>query len=68
MTTTSSKEVTKANKAPEIIPGNISGIVILKKVFVGLLPKLEAALVILSSKPLSVAVTVITTNGVPKII
>ena len=41
---------------------------ILKKVFVGVLPKLDAARVILSSKPLNVAVTVITTNGVPKII
>ena len=36
--------------------------------FVGVLPKLEAALVIVSSKPLRVAVTVITTKGVPRII
>ena len=49
------------------MPGNISGNVILKNVFVGVLPKLDAARVILSSNPLSVAVTVITTNGVPKI-
>ena len=34
----------------------------------GLLPKLDAALVTLWSNPLKVAVTVITTNGVPKII
>ena len=33
-----------------------------------MLPRLDAARVILSSNPLKVAVTVITTNGVPKII
>ena len=68
ITTISSNEVTKANRAPEIMPGAISGIVILKKVLVGLLPKLAAARVMESSKPDKVAVTVITTNGVPKII
>ena len=67
-TTTSSNEVTKANKPPEITPGSINGKVIFIKVLNGLLPKLEAALVILWSNPESVAVTVITTNGVPKII
>ena len=67
ITTISSKEVTKANKAPEIMPGVIRGNVILKKVLVGVLPRLDAARVILSSNPLKVAVTVITTNGVPKI-
>ena len=67
ITTISSKEVTKAKRAPEIMPGYIWGIVILKNVFVGVLPKLDAARVMLSSNPLSVAVTVITTNGVPKI-
>ena len=46
----------------------IRGNVILKNVLVGVLPRLDAALVILSSKPLKVAVTVMTTNGVPKII
>ena len=50
------------------MPGVIRGNVILKKVLVGVLPRLEAARVILSSNPLKVAVTVITTNGVPKII
>ena len=40
----------------------------LKKVFIGELPKLEAALVKLWSKLLKVAVTVMTTKGVPKII
>ena len=68
ITTISSKEVTNANKAPEIMPGVIRGNVILKKVLVGVLPRLDAARVILSSNPLKVAVTVITTNGVPKII
>ncbi len=67
-TTTSSKEVTNANNPPEITPGKISGKVIFIKVFTGSLPKLAAALVTLWSNPESVAVTVITTNGVPKII
>ena len=44
-TTTSSKEVTKANNAPEITPGMIKGKVIFIKVFTGLLPTLAAALV-----------------------
>ncbi len=68
MTTISSNEVTNAKSAPEIMPGVIKGSVILKNVFVGVLPKLDAALVILSSNPLNVAVTVITTKGVPRII
>ena len=67
-TTTSSNDVTNANKAPDITPGIISGNVIFINVFTGLLPKLAAALVTLWSKPDKVAVTVITTNGVPKII
>ena len=46
-TTTSSKDVTKANKPPEITPGKINGNVIFIKVFTGLLPKLEAARVTL---------------------
>ena len=66
--TTSSKDVTNANKAPEITPGKISGSVIFIKVFTGLLPRLAAALVTLWSNPDNVAVTVITTNGVPYII
>ena len=53
ITTISSKDVTNANSAPEIIPGNINGNVILKNVLVGGLPRLEAARVILSSKPLN---------------
>ena len=65
-TTTSSNDVTKANKAPEITPGKINGNVTFIKVFTGLLPKLEAALVTLWSNPDNVAVTVITTKGVPK--
>ena len=67
-TTTSSNEVTNANNPPDITPGNINGRVIFINVFTGLLPKLEAALVTLWSKPDNVAVTVITTKGVPKII
>ena len=38
------------------------------KVFTGLLPRLAAARVTLWSNPDKVAVTVITTNGVPRII
>ena len=67
-TITSSNEVTKANNAPEITPGVIKGKVTFIKVFTGLLPKLAAALVTLWSNPVKVAVTVITTNGVPKMI
>ena len=67
-TTTSSKDVTKANSAPEITPGKIKGRVIFINVSTGLLPKLAAALVRLWSNPDRVAVTVITTNGVPNII
>ena len=67
-TTTSSNDVTNANKAPEITPGVINGSITLKKVFVGVLPRLEAALVRLWSNPTKVAVTVITTKGVPRII
>ncbi len=66
MTTTSSKEVTKANKAPEITPGVINGTVIRKKVVVGEAPKVAAERVRLRSNPTRVAVTVITTNGVAK--
>ena len=67
-TTTSSKDVTNANKPPDITPGNIRGRVIFKKVLTGLLPRLAAALVTLWSNPDNVAVTVITTNGVPRMI
>ena len=62
-TTTSSKDVTNANKAPEITPGKINGKVIFINVLTGLLPRLAAALVTLWSNPDKVAVTVITTNG-----
>ena len=67
-TTTSSNDVTNANKPPDMTPGNIKGKVIFIKVFTGSLPRLDAALVTLWSKPVRVAVTVITTKGVPKII
>ena len=66
-TTTSSNDVTKANNAPDITPGVINGNVIFIKVLYGVLPKLAAALVTLWSKPDKVAVTVITTKGVPNI-
>ena len=46
-TTTSSKDVTKANNPPDITPGKISGNVTFIKVFIGVLPKLAAALVTL---------------------
>ena len=67
-TTTSSNEVTNANNPPEITPGKIKGKVIFINVLTGSLPKLAAALVTLWSNPDNVAVTVITTKGVPSII
>ena len=67
MTMTSSKEVMNANRAPETTPGNINGTMTLKNVRVGDAPKLAAARIRLRSKPTSVAVTVITTKGVPKV-
>ena len=65
-TTTSSKEVMKANSAPDITPGRIKGIMTLKKVRIVSAPKLCEALIKLVSKPVKVAVTVITTKGVPR--
>ena len=56
--------VINANKAPDIIPGKIKGIIDFKKVLIGFAPKLCAALTIFISKPTNVAVTVITTKGV----
>ena len=44
-TTTSSKDVTNANKPPDITPGNIKGNVIFIKVFTGSLTRVYAALV-----------------------
>ena len=55
----------KSMKAPEITPGVIKGTITLKKVVVGVAPRLWEALIRSLSKPLRVAVTVITTNGVP---
>ena len=66
-TTTSSKEVMKANSPPEITPGKINGIWTLKNVLIGPAPKLADALVKLLSKPDNVAVTVMITKGVPRI-
>ena len=63
--TTSSNEVMNANSAPEIIPGSTSGTVTLKKVLKPCAPRLADARIKLLSKPTRVAVTVMTTNGVP---
>ena len=65
-TTTSSKEVMKANSAPDMTPGRISGTMTTKNVRVGLEPRLAAARVSEWSKPTSVAVTVMMTKGMPK--
>ena len=65
-TTTSSKEIMNANNAPEITPGRIKGIITLKKVRIVSAPKLWEARIKFVSKPVKVAVTVITTNGVPR--
>ena len=46
-TTTSSKEVTNANKPPDITHGKINGKVIFINVLTGSLPRLAAALVTL---------------------
>ena len=64
--TTSSKEVINANNPPEITPGRIRGMITLKKVLIVSAPKLCDARIKLVSKPVKVAVTVITTNGVPR--
>ena len=64
-TTTSSKDVMNANSAPDITPGNISGIITLKNVLNVSAPKLCDALIKFVSNPVNVAVTVITTKGVP---
>jgi hypothetical protein len=65
--TTSSKLVTKANRAPEITPGRISGMVTRKKVVRGLAPSDAAARFSDWSKPTRVAVTVMMTKGIPSV-
>ena len=65
-TTTSSNDVMNANSAPDTTPGTISGICTLKKVRTGSAPRFAAARVSERSKPTSVAVTVMMTNGVPR--
>ncbi len=55
----------KANSAPEITPGRISGICTRKKVVTGSAPMFAAARVSDRSKPTSVAVTVMMTKGMP---
>ena len=64
-TTTSSNEVMKANKAPETTPGVTSGSTTLKKARTGEAPRLAAARVKVWSNPVRVAVTVMTTKGIP---
>ena len=66
--TTSSNEVMKAKRDPEITPGAINGACILKKFLSGDPPKVAAARRRLLSKPAREAVTVITTKGIPKIV
>ena len=63
--TTSSNEAAKAKSAPEIMPGATSGRVTRKKVVTGSAPRLAEARIRLLSKPDSVAVMVMTTNGTP---
>ncbi len=65
MTTTSSNEVAKANSAPEITPGAITGKVTRKKVDSGVAPRLRLARTRLWLKPCKVASTVVSTNGAP---
>ena len=67
-TTTSSNDVTKAKRPPDITPGKIRGKVIFINVLTGSLPRLAAAHVTIWSNHDKVSVTVITTNGVPKTI
>ena len=65
--TTSSNEVMKANRPPETTPGIINGIWTRLKVVIGPAPRELAARTSDLSNPTSVAVTVIITNGVPRI-
>ena len=65
-TTTSSNDVMNANNPPDITPGSIRGICILKNVLIGPAPKLAEARVRLLSNPVSVAVTVMMTKGIPR--
>ena len=65
--TTSSREVMKANRAPDIMPGVIRGIMTLTNVVQPLAPSPLAALIRERSKPVRVAVTVIITNGTPRV-
>ena len=64
-TTTSSNEVTNAKSAPVMIPGKVSGNMTFLNVFSGRAPRLYDARTYCWSNPIKVAVTVITTKGVP---
>ncbi|MOA46122.1 hypothetical protein D3C78_1685990 [compost metagenome] len=65
VTTTSSNEVAKANSAPEITPGAISGKVTRRNAVSGEAPRLAAARTRLWLNPCKVADTVMITNGTP---
>ena len=58
---TSSKEVMKANNAPEATPGATSGRMTEKKVAIGRAPRLAEARTSRRSNPRNAALTVITT-------
>ena len=66
ITTTSSREAAKANRAPEITPGLMRGNCTLKKQRAGPAPRLAAARTRSRLKPARDAVTVITTKGAPR--
>ena len=66
--TTSSNEVIKAKRPPEMTPGAIRGACILKKFRRGEPPRLDPARRRLLSNPDSDAVTVIKTKGIPKMV
>ena len=63
--TTSSKEAANANSAPETTPGAMSGSWTRRNTRHGLAPRLAPARTRFSSKLAKVAVTVMTTKGVP---
>jgi len=66
--TISSNEVINAKRAPDITPGAINGACILKKFLRGEPPKFAAARIKLLSNPAKDAVTVIVTNGIPRMV
>jgi hypothetical protein len=63
VTTSSSSEVAKANKAPEATPGKMIGSITRRNAVQGEAPRLEAARNRFWSNPSSVTSTVMTTKG-----